>query len=98
MRFLKLTKLAEAPDPKHPQNIPVGNTYYGTNNEDPKEGEMFYLYGISYQQGQRGLRTSVVQEIVSENTFRTYNSIYQWEVVAENDIPNFSKQTADVEV
>jgi len=72
---VKLTKLSEAPQPRHPNNIEVGFVRVFNVPQDffrpPTVGERFNLYGFS---------TSVVQEILDDNTFRTFNSIYKWNV------------------
>ena len=73
---VKLTKLRESDDPLHPGNIPEG--YETTRSlpsslfKPPTVGERFNLQTFS---------TSGVQEIINDNTFRTYNSIYKWEIV-----------------
>lgn len=71
MKIVKITKVEELPNAKHPKNIKEGAVYEGENYEPPKIGERFYVGNFS---------TSAVQEILSENTFKTYNSIYKWEV------------------
>lgn len=69
---IKLVKLQEAENPKHPNNIEVGYEKIGKATDFPKVGECFYIAG------EFGLwRTSVVQEILSFDKFRTLNSIYQ---------------------
>lgn len=72
---IKLTKVRESDDHLHPNNIPEGNEYIGTMHSEPKAGECFYLdRGPVYY-----FRTSEVQEVIDETTFRTFNSIYQIE-------------------
>ena len=73
---VKVTKLKEADDPLHPNNIKEGFTKEGYYYYKPVVGESFILYD---ELG--GWATSTVQEILSENTFRTYNSIYKWEIL-----------------
>lgn len=74
--FIKLTKLEELEDALHSNNIPTGYvTIRQTLSEffrEPAVGERFYIGDFS---------TSNVQEILSPNTFKTYNSIYKWEEV-----------------
>lgn len=70
-----LTKLKEAENPLHPNNIEEGFVKKGQYMREPTVGEAFWV-GF-------GWRTSAVQEILSENTFRTFNSIYKWELEAE---------------
>ena len=73
---IKLTKLTELEDALHPNNIQEG---YETirdveekHFEEPQIGRRFNVGTFS---------TSGVQEIIDENTFRTYSSIYRWERV-----------------
>ena len=70
---VKLTKLKESDNPRHPNNIAEGFEIEGEFICDPKVGESFWV-GTNY-------RTSLVQEIIDSHTFRTYNSIYKWELV-----------------
>tara|TARA_R110002167_G_scaffold284737_2_gene489886 strand:+ start:19694 stop:19924 length:231 start_codon:yes stop_codon:yes gene_type:complete len=71
-----ITKLKELDDALHPNNIPEGFSTTRDVNEvyfrEPEIGCRFNVGTFS---------TSGVQEIISENTFRTYSSIYKWEVV-----------------
>lgn len=74
---IKLTKLKELPNALHPNNIEVGWS---------KEFEMPTEYWREPIVGQRfhastSWSTSGVQEIINDNTFRTYSSIYQWEII-----------------
>lgn len=71
----KLKKLSESLDPLHPGNIEVGREFEGEFFVPPAVGECFYLYG------DKGVRTSVVQKVLDETTFETYNSIYKLEVL-----------------
>lgn len=70
---VKLTKLRDSDDPLFPKHIPAGYVKEGAFCEAPKVGECFCVGG--------SWSTSVVQEILSEDTFRTFNSIYKWEMV-----------------
>jgi hypothetical protein len=79
---IKITKLREADNPRHPNNIAEGwkeifiwSTAIDILFKDPEIGERFYA-GINWS-------TSCVQEIIDGNTFRTYNSIYKWEIIDE---------------
>lgn len=75
---VRLIKLSELEDALHPNNIEVG--YETTREVDekhfekPKIGKRFNVGTFS---------TSGVQEIIDENTFRTYSSVYRWEIVAD---------------
>lgn len=74
---IKIKKLKELPDALNPNNIEEGFERIGKIPDryfkKPTVGERFYLDG--------GWSTSGVQEIIDEKTFRTYLSIYQWEIV-----------------
>jgi hypothetical protein len=67
-----LEKIAEAPNPTHPNHIPVGKKVKGLFMEEPQIGFCFCV-GWSY-------RTSTVKEVMVDNTFRTHNSIYKWTI------------------
>lgn len=64
--------MEELPDALHPNNLPVGYTKMVTLPEDqyvpPTVGERFYLGWFC---------TSGVRELLPDNKFRTYSSIYQ---------------------
>lgn len=70
---IRLTKIAEVENPMHPLNIEVGYVKDGYFIKPPVIGERFWV-GYSWS-------TSVVTEIINDNTFRTLNSIYQWEEI-----------------
>jgi hypothetical protein len=74
---IKLEKLNELPDARHPNNIEVGRVVEGEFNDEPQVGECFWV-GAHW-------RTSVVQEVIDANTFRTYNSIYRWTVIEDGN-------------
>lgn len=68
---IKLTKLKDCEDPLYANHIPSGHEKIGQMCKEPVVGECFWV-GESY-------RTSTVQEIIDENTFKTHNSIYKIE-------------------
>jgi hypothetical protein len=70
---IKLEKLEELPDALHSNNIEVGHIKIGEFLEKPEVGKPFYI-GYNY-------RTSDVQEIIDEFTFKTYNSIYRYSFI-----------------
>ena len=76
---VKITKLEELNNAVHPNNIPVGfEKIVEVNKWDwkkPKVGEHFILGGFY---------SSIVQEILENNTFKTFNSIYQYEILEKN--------------
>ena len=73
---VKLTKIKELPDALHPNNIEEGYETIRVVSEEnfrpPTLGERFWVGFFS---------TSGVVEIIDEKTFKTYSSIYQWEIV-----------------
>lgn len=88
MRIVKVVKLEETENPSHPHNILVGSEHRGFFIDEPKIGEGFAINPVTLRPGERGFITSTVQEILSEDTFRTHNSIYRWsfEESAEEDL------------
>lgn len=70
---IKITKLKEAENPHHPNNIVVGFEITGKMLRPLAVGESFY---VGY-----GWATSVVKEILPDNVFKTMNSIYKLEIV-----------------
>lgn len=75
---IKLTKLKELPDAKHPGNIPEGDVKILTIDDElfrePTVGESFWPA--------KHYNTSKVVEIISMKIFKTMNSIYQWEKIS----------------
>lgn len=73
---VKITKLQELPDALHPNNIEEGytNSWFvdKASFEKPTLGQRFNIGSFS---------TSGVQEIIDDNTFRTFSSIYSWEII-----------------
>ena len=72
---VKVTKLKEAENPKHPNNIETGYIREGDFIKPPKVGEPFYV-GL-------GWRTSTVQEVGEDGVFKTHNSIYKYEIIKD---------------
>ena len=72
---IKLTKLAEVENPAYANNIPVGKEVTGQFSSEPQLGRSFHV-GYNYA-------TSIVLEILSEDTFKTRNSVYKWEYLKE---------------
>ena len=72
VKRIKLVKLEELPDALYPNNIKIGYEKIGEFYDNPVVGECFYC---------GTLRTSAVQEIIDENTFKTFNSIYQFSFI-----------------
>lgn len=84
-KLVRLTKIGEVDKPLHPHNIMIGQVYEGTMEKEPTLNERFNLNPISTRPGQRGISTSGVLKILSEDTFETYSSVYKWEVIDENN-------------
>jgi hypothetical protein len=73
---IKIVKLEERKDALHPNNMEVGfetiKEVPAKWFEKPEVGKCFHL-GF--------FRTSAVQEIIDEQTIKTHNSIYRWEII-----------------
>jgi len=81
MEKVRLVKLEELKDAQTPNNKEVGYFKEGLFERKPKVGEEFLLY-MEYGENKARLplpiwHTSMVTEILSEDTFKTKNSIYQ---------------------
>lgn len=76
---IEITKLTELPDALHPNNIPEGYKEVFKMDyspfKEPEVGERFWPCSW--------WSTSGVQEVINENTFRTYSSIYMWRMVED---------------
>lgn len=76
---IKITKLTELPNARHPNNIPEGFEKIFVVDyspfREPEVGERFWPCSW--------WSTSGVQEVINENTFRTYSSIYIWRMVED---------------
>ena len=77
MTKVKLVKLREYEGALYPNNIKTGHEVIGYIENYPKVGESFEVY----YDGTKVFSTSLVQEIIDDNTFRTYNSIYQFTIL-----------------
>lgn len=92
---VRLTKVSEAPDPLHPNNIPTGDTrvgYVRPSLLEPRIGWGWGLESVIEKNGEslspnHWFLTSKVIEIIENNTFnktiqfRTLNSIYKIEIL-----------------
>lgn len=73
-----IQKLEELLDALHPNNIPVGH------RKEYRVPTKFFTKPVVGHRFIVGLfSTSGVQEILSENTFRTYSSIYEWGIIPD---------------
>ena len=75
MEKIKLIKIKELEDAHHKNNIPEGEERKGYLIEEPKVDQCFFLEYGNF--GEKYFRTSLVTEIIDENTFKTMNSIYK---------------------
>lgn len=79
--YVKVVKLSdEVFEGKHPNFVNKGYTVYGEIAESLEVGKWLWLNkarGDAYG----WFHTSVVTEIIDENTFRTMNSIYHIEII-----------------
>lgn len=81
---IKLTKISDDVfNGKHPNDINEGYTKFGFLVEPPTVGERFKVRGTTLTSG---LLTSIVTEIIDENTFKTENSTYRIELCDFLDI------------
>lgn len=77
---IKLTKLKEAENPRHPNNIEEGYVLSGEiDKSELKIGQSLTILRDDVIGWDRIWATSVIQEVIDENTFRTLNSIYKIE-------------------
>ena len=85
-KLIKLTKLSELEDAYHPNNIEEGFSIEGRFIHKPIVGNSFYLAVENAVAGMivhSAFRTSMVKEILDDNTFKTMNSVYSWVEVEE---------------
>lgn len=80
-KAIRIKKIKECEDALHPHNIPVDEERTIVLFEDaeipvPTIGERFDVIGPF-----RWFSTSAIREIIDEHTFKTYNSVYEWEVI-----------------
>lgn len=73
LKKIKLTKIKELEDAVVPGNIDEGFEKIGILLSEPVKGECFWV-GTSF-------RTSLVTEVLENNTFKTMNSIYKYEFI-----------------
>jgi hypothetical protein len=66
----KITKIDDLGEKFHVNGINKGYQTTGYYEKIPTVGECFYI---------GALRTSIVQEIIDSNTFKTMNSVYKLE-------------------
>ena len=73
---VKITKIQELEDALHPNNISVGyERVFDVDKSSfkaPSLGSRFNVGAFS---------SSGVREIIDDNTFKTYSSIYKWEII-----------------
>ena len=86
MKKMTITKIQECENSRHPKNIETGYTnwfIYDDESKIPKPtiGQRFTLFNNL----NHWFSTSMVDEIIDENTFKTLNSIYQIKIEDIND-------------
>lgn len=82
-QIVKIKKLGFVDQPINP-NSDFGSKceyHYGYFKSNPKIGERFELYPISFDTCKQGIITTKVIEIKENNIFHTGNSIYQYEFI-----------------
>ena len=84
---IKITKIQELPNALHPNNILEGWTKTCEVDmftfEPPKVGYRFNCGGFS---------SSGIQELIDNYTFRTYSSIYRWEIIKDEENKEIPKE------
>jgi len=80
--IIRITKIKELDDALHKGNIEEGFVKEIVVPKEfkrnrPEVGERFPIWAH--------WSTSAVQEIIDDNHFRTYNSIYKWETIKDKD-------------
>ena len=79
--FVKVVKLSDDKyDGFHPNGIFRGYTVYGEIENPPIEGEALLIVKAKGD-AHGSFHTSVITEIVDENTFKTLNSTYHIEMI-----------------
>lgn len=87
-KIIRLTKLSG--EKSHETSLTAGQSIRGKLVEWSGEPKVGIAFGLDTEHmndndkemaGIIGYRTSQVKEILSPNTFRTYNSVYKWEVI-----------------
>ena len=74
---IRLKKLSELPNALHPNNINVGfERIFETSKDMFKPPTLEERFNPSSY-----FSTSGVQEIIDDKTFKTYSSIYEWEIL-----------------
>lgn len=94
MKKVKVIKLEEREDAEVPNNKEVGYFKVGFFREYPEPGKEFLLYhnDMSWPMW----HTSMVTEILSFDTFRTKNSVYQIVPFEEEEFENAAKEEVNL--
>lgn len=94
MKKVKLTKLMESLNPSNPNNRETGEVTIGMGNPNVEVGERYNI--TSANSIGRFFSTSTVQQILEKNEvsgttrFRTHNSIYQLEILEDDQKHEFA--------
>jgi len=80
---IKLRKIDEPFEARHKHNVAVGATIEGYLDAEPEVGNNFIV--LDDKSERMRFATSPVVEIINKerHIFKTYNSIYQYEVIGE---------------
>lgn len=89
---IKLTKISDCENPRHPNAIIDGYTVVGDYTDNPREGDVMQLEHCDTPSTR--FHTSQIAKIIDHQTFQTRNSIYKWELIPEED----EKDIPDIEV
>ena len=78
---IKLTKIKELPDAMYKLNIAEG-----FETTEVVLSDMFKEPTVGFRFNLGAFSTSPVQEILSNVTFKTFSSIYSWEILSEEEV------------
>lgn len=82
--IIKLKKTKELEDAVIPNNINIGyDVSVRVNPESFQKPVVGKKFRLTDNKIRYGFITSVVTEIINDTTFKTENSIYQWQIVEE---------------
>lgn len=88
MKYVQIYKMKDLEDAQRHSKVEPKNVYTGTFLNMPSVGSSFHIGAISEEPKLRGLHTSKVTEIVSNNVFKTRHSLYYWTLVDRDSLPN----------
>lgn len=83
MKKIKITKIGIQPGGEISTYNSLNEEQYGYVTDEPKVGERFIVYKYEKVTMFDAWSTSIVTEIIDNNTFNTIYSKYRWEYVNE---------------